>query len=178
MAVTLPILGLSRWNKNWNVRNSYSDVATATEIRFHFQFPRSPDAPFGSLFEWLFNWKLYKFSFRIISNIANYLKYNYFWDDDGIDNATLRLWKFSDFCSRCTVGVAGDDIMFHILVLCKRPANERWSYIVMSMSSPLAGRIYKIIPSSTWDWLHRIKEGCLSPEKGYKACVKNTFYIS
>ena len=55
----------------------------------------------------------------LISNIANYLKYtkyNYFWDCDGIDNVTLRLWKFSDFCSRHIVGVAGDDIMFHILV--------------------------------------------------------------
>ena len=31
-------------------------------------------------------------------------------------NVTLRLWKFSDFCSRHTVGVAGEDIMFHILV--------------------------------------------------------------
>ena len=29
---------------------------------------------------------------------------------------TLWLWKFSDFCSGHTVGVAGDDIMFHILV--------------------------------------------------------------
>ena len=47
----------------------------------------------------------------------NYLKYNYFLDCDGIDNVTLRLWKFSDFCSRHTVGVAGDDIMFHILVI-------------------------------------------------------------
>ena len=28
-----------------------------------------------------------------------------------------RLWTFSDFCSRHIVGVAGDDIMFHILVL-------------------------------------------------------------
>ena len=53
---------------------------------------------------------------NVISNIANYLKYNYFLDCDGIDNVTLRLWKFSDFCSRLTVGVAGDDIMFHILV--------------------------------------------------------------
>ena len=53
----------------------------------------------------------------LISNIANYLKYNYFWDSDGIDNVTLRLWKFSDFCSRHIVGVAGDDIMFHILVI-------------------------------------------------------------
>ena len=51
-----------------------------------------------------------------ISNIANYLKYNYYLDCDAIDNVTLRLWKFSDFCSRHTVGVAGDDIMFHILV--------------------------------------------------------------
>ena len=28
----------------------------------------------------------------------------------------LRLWTFSDFRSRHIVGVAGDDIMFHILV--------------------------------------------------------------
>ena len=52
----------------------------------------------------------------MINNIANYLKYNYLWDGDGIDNFTLQLWKFSDFCSRHTVGVAADDIMFHILV--------------------------------------------------------------
>ena len=116
MAVTLSILGLSRWNRNWNVRNSYSYVATATKIRFHFQFLRSPDAAFGGLIGWLFNWKC-KFTCRIISNIANYLKCNYFWDGEGIDNVTLRLWKFSDFYSRHTVGVAGDDIMFHILVI-------------------------------------------------------------
>ena len=36
---------------------------------------------------------------------------------DAIDNLTLRLWKFSDFCSRHLVGVVGDDIMFHILVI-------------------------------------------------------------
>ena len=60
----------------------------------------------------------YWVTLALISNIANYLKYNnyYFWDCDGIDNVTLRLWKFSDFCSTHTVGVAGDDIMFHILV--------------------------------------------------------------
>ena len=49
---------------------------------------------------------------------CNHLKCNYFWDCDGIDNVMLRLWKFSDFCSRHTVGVAGDDIMVHILVVC------------------------------------------------------------
>ena len=53
----------------------------------------------------------------MINNKANYLKYNYFWDGDGIDNVTLRLWNFSDFCSRHTGGVASDDIMFHILVI-------------------------------------------------------------
>ena len=88
--------------------------ATATKIRFHFQFLRSPDAPFGGLIGWLFNWTC-KFCCRMINNMANYLKYNYFRDGDGIDNFTLR--KFSDFCSRHTVGVAGDDIMFHILVV-------------------------------------------------------------
>ena len=62
--------------------------------------------------------KAYWVTLALISNIANYLKYNdyYFWDSDGIDNVTLRLWKFSDFCSTHTVGVAGDAIMFHILV--------------------------------------------------------------
>ena len=85
-------------------------------IRFHFQFPRSPDAAFGGLIGWLFNLEC-KFSCRMISNIANHLNYNYFWDGDGIDNVTLRLWKFSDFCSRHTVGAPGDDIMFHIIAL-------------------------------------------------------------
>ena len=40
----------------------------------------------------------------------------YFRDDDDVDNVTLQLWKFSDFSSRHTVGVAGDDLMCHILV--------------------------------------------------------------
>ena len=53
----------------------------------------------------------------MISKIGNYLKCNYFWDGDGIENVTLRPWKFSDFCSRHTVGVAGDAIIFHILVI-------------------------------------------------------------
>ena len=34
-ATTLSILELSRWNKNWTVRNSHSYIATATKIRFH-----------------------------------------------------------------------------------------------------------------------------------------------
>ena len=51
-----------------------------------------------------------------MGNIANYRKHNYFSDVDVIDNVTLRLWKFSDVCSRYTAGIAGDDIMFHILV--------------------------------------------------------------
>ena len=71
---------------------------------------------FGGLIGWLFNWKCI-FSCRISSNIANYLKYNYFCDGDGISNVILRLWTFLDFYSRHIVGVAGDDIMFHILVI-------------------------------------------------------------
>ena len=58
----------------------------------------------------------YWVTLALISNIANYFKYNYFLYCDGIDNVTLRLWKFSDSYSRHTVGAAGDDIMFHILV--------------------------------------------------------------
>ena len=72
-----------------------------------------------TLFEIASHWstsQAYWMTLALISNIANYLKYNYFWDCDGIENVTLRLWKFSDFCSRHIVGVAGDDIMFHILV--------------------------------------------------------------
>ena len=42
----------------------------------------------------------YWVTLALISSIANYLKYNnFFWACDGIDNVTLRLWKFSDFCS-------------------------------------------------------------------------------
>ena len=109
-------LGIIKMKQKLICKKNYSYVATATMIQFHFQFPRSPDAPFGGLIRWLFNWKC-KFSCRIKSNIANHLKYNDFWDGDGIDNVTLRLYIFSDFCSRHTVGVAGDDIMFHILVM-------------------------------------------------------------
>ena len=95
-------LGIIKMKQKLNckhVRNSYSDVATATKIRFHFQFPRSPDAPFAGriiiiIIGWLFNWKLCKFSCRIISNIANYLKYNYFWDGDGIDHDDVIKWKY------------------------------------------------------------------------------------
>ena len=58
----------------------------------------------------------YWVTLALIRKIANYPKYNYFLDCDGIDNVTLRLWEFSDFCSRHIVGVAGDDSMFHILV--------------------------------------------------------------
>ena len=68
----------------------------------------------------------YWVTLALISNIANYLKYNYFWDCDGIDNVTLRLSKFSDFCSRHTVAVAGDDIMFHILVTVSGHTNLPW----------------------------------------------------
>ena len=62
-----------------------------------------------SLIHGWFNWKC-KFSCRTISTIANYLRYKYFLDGDSIDNFTLRLWKFSDFCSRHTVGVAGNHV--------------------------------------------------------------------
>ena len=58
----------------------------------------------------------YWVTLALMSNIANYLIWNYFWDCDGID-VTLRLSKFSDFCSKHTVGGTGDDIMFHILVI-------------------------------------------------------------
>ena len=47
---------------------------------------------------------------------AKYVKYNSFCDDDGINDVTLWLWKFSDFSWRHTVGITGDDIMYHILV--------------------------------------------------------------
>ena len=88
-----------------------------------------------TLFEIASQWsttQAYWVTLALISNIANYLKYNYSWDCDGIDNVTLRLWKFSDFCSRHIVGVAGDDIMFHILVcvcLClSRCLSGRFNY--------------------------------------------------
>ena len=51
-----------------------------------------------------------------ISNIANYLKYNYFLDCDGIDNVTLRLWKF----------------WFLLITQCRR---RGWWYLVPHCSS-------------------------------------------
>ena len=119
----------------WNIRNSPSYAATATKIRLHFQFPRPLTwrRIFGD--GWLLNWK-FKFGCRRISNIANHVKCNYFWDDDGIDNVTLRLWKISNFCSRRTVGVAGDDIMYHILVC-------GWS-----LHFPVYGRIRELVNQS------------------------------
>ena len=105
-----------KMKQNWNVRNSFSHVPTATKIRFHFQFPRSPDATFGGRIGWLLNWKFEFGCMIIISNIANFVKYNSFWDDDEIDNIMLWFLKLSYFCSRHIVGVADDDIMYHILV--------------------------------------------------------------
>ena len=52
----------------------------------------------------------------MIINTANCVKYNYICDDDGIDNVMQRLWKFANFASKHTVGIAGDDIMYYILV--------------------------------------------------------------
>ena len=87
-----------------------------------------------TIFEIASQWstsQAYWMTLALISNTANYLKYNYFWDCDGIDNVTLRLWKFSDFCSRHIVGVAGDDIMFHILVYdCDQ--QERRTHMLLS----------------------------------------------
>ena len=54
-----------RWNKIWNVGNSYSYVATETKIRFHFRFVRSPDATFGGHNGWLL--KKFKVCCRIIT---------------------------------------------------------------------------------------------------------------
>ena len=51
-AATPQILGVPRWNKNWNVENGYSYMATATKIRFHFRFPRPPHAAFDGHIGW------------------------------------------------------------------------------------------------------------------------------
>ena len=108
-------LGIIKMKQKLKCKNSYIYVITGTKIRFHFQFPRSPDAAFGGFIGCFFNWKC-QCSYRIIGNVANYLKHCYFLDGDGIDYVTLPLWNFSDFSSRHTVGVAGDDVPFHILV--------------------------------------------------------------
>ena len=123
--------------QNWDIRNNYSYAATATKIQFHFQFPRSDDAVFGGHIGWFMNWK-FKFCGRIISDIPNHVRKKYFWDDDGIDNVPLRLWKLSDFCSRHTVGVAGDDIMYHILVIwCNVGRHRSYIYLKYLNYSPL-----------------------------------------
>ena len=83
----------------WNVRNNYSYVFTATKIWFQFQFSRSPDIAFGSHIGWFFNWKD-KFGYRLISSIANYVKYNYFEMMTTSIMSCCEFWTFSDFCSR------------------------------------------------------------------------------
>ena len=52
----------------------------------------------------------------MIKITANYVKCNYFCDDDGIDNVTFRVWKVFNFSSRHTAGIASDHIIYHILV--------------------------------------------------------------
>ena len=58
-----------------------------------------------------------KFWLQIDIQQVNYVKCDYFCDYYGIDNVTVRIWKFSDFSSGQTVGTAGDGILYHILVL-------------------------------------------------------------
>ena len=79
-----------------------------------------------------------------------YLKYNYFLDCDGIDNGTLRLWKFSDFCSRHTVGVAGDDIMFHILVFYASAFRHRRHYVFGLSVRPSVRSLRYPLLTCTW----------------------------
>ena len=60
-----------------------------------------------------------KFGRKILINKAKHVKYNYFLDDNFIDNVTLPLWKFSEFKSRQTVGIAGDfhtPVIFHYFI--------------------------------------------------------------
>ena len=65
---------------------------------------------------------------------------------------TLRLWKFSDFCSRHTVGVTGDDIMFHFLVLYAYTYTWTsltwmlWLYIMYHSSACKYKLLYSSIP--------------------------------
>ena len=51
----------------------------------------------------------------MISNIANYVKYNYFLDDEAINNVCCN-FENSQISAQDTVGVMGDDIMYQILV--------------------------------------------------------------
>ena len=99
-------------------------------LGFTFSFQDRLMLHLSAFFGWLFNWKC-KLSCSVISNIANHLKFNHFWDGDGIDDVTLRIWKFSDFCSRHTVSVAGDDIICHILVFVVVDMKNPWNLILL-----------------------------------------------
>ena len=104
--------GPTRHAYAWQIGPFWQDMVI--NIRFHFQFGRSLETTFGGHIKWLQKRVLI---YRIRINIANYVKYKYFCDDDIIDDITVPLWKFSDLCSRQTVGNAGDDIIYHILAL-------------------------------------------------------------
>ena len=73
----------------------------------------------------------------MIINAENYVKYNYFCDDDSIDNVMLQIWKFPDFHSlRQAVGTKGDDIMYRILV--------HWNVVVSEININSNDSIYDI----------------------------------
>ena len=102
----------------------------------------------------------------------------FFLDCDGIDNVTLRLWKFSDFCSRHTVGVAGEDIMFHILVFimcasknCVNPACPNlWVTLVTIKTMELA----RLLVKSVWIlllYLSFLDKNILSDNWSYCYCA-------
>ena len=82
------------------------------QLRFGFTFSFQ-DHPRPHLWVILDGYKIgreFRFGCWILIIIANDVKYNYFCDDNVIDNVTLSLWKFLEFISRQTVGGnAGDD---------------------------------------------------------------------
>ena len=95
------MLGLSRWNENWNVRNSNSYVATANHDSVSLSVSKITRCRIWRPIGWLFNWKC-KLSCRIISNLANYLKFNFLrlWRHRKCHVATL---KISQICSQDTL---------------------------------------------------------------------------
>ena len=84
-------------------------------IQFHFQFPRSPDAAFGGLIECLFNCKC-RFSCRIISNILQIVSNTIIFEMVIASIMSCCDFENSQISAQDTVGMGGDDIMFHILV--------------------------------------------------------------
>ena len=77
------------------------------------------------------------------------------------DNVMLGLWKFSDFCSRHTVGVAADAIMYHILVITRDSEGDNIFVLCVCLCVCVPDRDILLIHAwyASFGWLPQYDKG-------------------